>query len=45
MNANVKDAPATRAGTGRWWAVGALALAGIVTGLDTTVVVTALRCR
>lgn len=27
---------------GRWWALGALALAGIVTGLDTTVVVTAL---
>lgn len=42
MNIDVKDDQAAGAGAGRWWAVGALALAGIVTGLDTTVVVTAL---
>jgi EmrB/QacA subfamily drug resistance transporter len=44
MDINVKDAPSTGARAGRWWAVGALALAlaGIITGLDTTVVVTAL---
>jgi MFS transporter, DHA2 family, multidrug resistance protein len=42
MDINVRDARSTGEGAGRWWALGALALAGIITGLDTTVVVTAL---
>jgi len=42
MGINVKEARKTGLGAGRWWALGALALAGIVTGLDTTVVFTAL---
>jgi MFS transporter, DHA2 family, multidrug resistance protein len=42
MSTNVKEPRERGVGSGRWWALGALVLSGLVIGLDTTILVTAL---
>ena len=42
MALNIREPGDRGVGSGRWWALGALVLSGLVIGLDTTILITAL---